>query len=361
MREEKHRQIVEALRKDISDGRYGAGRPFPSERALARRFGVSRPTVTMALRELRGKGLVVQEVGRGTFLTRKAKALAGSIGLLLPDLNCGEIFPPISRELSRLAQASGFTLLYGDASSEDPSVRARLAGELAQKFIETPVKGVIYKPLEFLTDMERINREIVSAFDRAKIPVVLLDWDFVASPGRSAYDVVGVNNFEAGRRLADYLHRAGARRIRFVTWRNCANSVRSRARGVCSLLPDGEKAEISLDVNAPDAVRRAFSGRNAPDAVVCGNDTYAARLIVALRALGKRVPEDVQVVGFDDVQHALLVEPPLTTVHQPCEDIARLAFRCLTDRMEDPTLPPRECLLDAPLVVRRSTRPVERK
>lgn len=360
MRGEKHREIVETLRKDIADGRYGLpGRPFPSERALARRFGVSRATAGMALRELRGKGLVAQEMGRGTFLTRKARSLAGSIGLLLPDLNCGEIFPPISRELSRLAQKEGYTLIFGDASADDPADRARLARDLARKFVETPVSGVIYKPIESLSDMERVNREIVATFDKAKVPVVLLDWDIAVSPDRSRYDVVGINNFEAGRRLADYLLRTGAKRVRFVTWRNCANSVRNRVSGVRSILPDGAKAELALDVTSPAAVRRAFSGRRAPDAVICGNDTNAARLLASLRAAGKRVPEDVQVVGFDDVQHAALVEPALTTVHQPCEDIARQAFRFLLDRMEDSSLTPRECLLEAPLVVRRSTKPLK--
>ena len=357
MREEKHRQIVEALRKDISDGRYGAGRPFPSERALARRFGVSRPTVTMALRELRGKGLVVQEVGRGTFLTRKAKALAGSIGLLLPDLHCGEIFPPISRELSRLAQASGFTLLYGDASSEDPSVRARLAGELAQKFIETPVKGVIYKPLEFLTDMERINREIVSAFDRAKIPVVLLDWDFVASPGRSAYDVVGVNNFDIGRTLARHMLERGARHVRVLRRPLCATTVMNRILGVQTVLgaPRIEDFTVTAEPSDETAIRRALRGRKGADAFICGNDAVASHLLVTLRRIGKRVPEDVLVAGVDDVEHATLVTPPLTTIHQPCEAIAATAFHFLLSRIDDPSLPARECLLPAPLVVRSST------
>ena len=357
----KRETISAALREDLKAGRYAKGRAFPSERALAKRFGVSRPTISLVLRELRGKGLLVQQKGSGTFLTHKAKALAGSVGLLLPDMHCGEIFPPISRELSRLAQKAGLTLLFGDASSEDPAEQARLARDLAKKFVETPVSGVIYKPLEFLKDMERINQEIVSVFDRANVPVVLLDWDFVSSPRRSRYDVVGINNFEAGRRLATHLVATGAKRIRIATWRNCANSIRNRVAGVRSALPPGNGAdvELPLDVASLAAVRRAFSGRNAPDAVICGNDTYAARLLVALRQLGKRVPDDVQVVGFDDVQHAALVEPALTTVHQPCEDLARLAFHLLRERIEHPLLPPRECLLDAPLVVRPSTRPCQ--
>ena len=341
----KRETIFAALCERIREGRYADGSPFPSERTLARRFGVSRPTISLVLRELRGKGMLMQQKGSGTYLTRRAKALAAPIGLLLPDMHCGEIFPPISRELSRLAQNAGRTLIFGDASSEDLAEQERLARDLARKFVEMPVGGVIYKPLEFLTDMERINQEIVSVFDQARIPCVLLDWDFVASPRRSRYDVVGINNFEAGRRLAMHLVATGAKRIRIATWRNCANSIRNRVAGVRSVLPGGADVELQLDVTSPEAVRRAFSGSMAPDAVICGNDTYAARLLVALRRLGRRVPDDVQVAGFDDVQHAALVEPELTTVHQPCEDIARMAFNLLLERIEHPLLPPRECLL----------------
>ena len=67
------------------------------------------------------------------------------------------------------------------------------------------------------------------------------------------------------------------------------------------------------------------------------------------------MPSDILVAGFDDVNYAKLVVPQLTTLHQPCEEIAQTAVELLLGRIADPTLPPREVFLSAPLVVRGST------
>ena len=74
----------------------------------------------------------------------------------------------------------------------------------------------------------------------------------------------------------------------------------------------------------------------------------------SLESQGTRVPRDVRVVGFDDVKYATLVSPPLTTIHQPCRDIAVIAFRTMLDRLADPTLPTRRISLPPRLVVRES-------
>jgi DNA-binding LacI/PurR family transcriptional regulator len=91
-----------------------------------------------------------------------------------------------------------------------------------------------------------------------------------------------------------------------------------------------------------------------PDALICANDATAARLLVTLASLGVHVPDDVRLASFDDVQYANLLSPPLTTIHQPCEQIGAVAVQTLLQRLREPGTPPREILLDAPLVVRRS-------
>ena len=74
-----------------------------------------------------------------------------------------------------------------------------------------------------------------------------------------------------------------------------------------------------------------------------------------LKRLKVRVPADVMVTGFDDVKLAGKTTPPLTTIRQPCFDLATTAFQVLLERIGNPGLPPRQILLDAPLVVRKST------
>jgi len=94
--------------------------------------------------------------------------------------------------------------------------------------------------------------------------------------------------------------------------------------------------------------------KNRPDAVICANDRTAIQLINTLTGLGLRVPDDIRVTGFDDVQHAKLSSPALTTIHQPCAEIGTLAAKTLIRRIIDPQTPPHTILLHAPLVVRKS-------
>jgi LacI family transcriptional regulator len=87
---------------------------------------------------------------------------------------------------------------------------------------------------------------------------------------------------------------------------------------------------------------------------VCANDFTAAVLMRSMESIGVKVPRDVRVVGFDDVKYATLVSPPLTTVHQPCRDIAVIAFQTMIQRLADPSLPASSIYLKPTLVVRES-------
>ena len=95
--------------------------------------------------------------------------------------------------------------------------------------------------------------------------------------------------------------------------------------------------------------------RPRPDAFVCENDVLAARLLKTLTALGHRVPQDVRLAGFDDVQIARLSSPALTTIRQPCDLIARTAFDRLLSRIARPQQEPLHLVPAAELVVREST------
>ena len=139
---------------------------------------------------------------------------------------------------------------------------------------------------------------------------------------------------------------------------NCASVIRDRCDGVMSAL-GRRMSRANIIVAEPDdckALRPWFQKRVRPDAVVCESDYIAAQLNNTLVSFGLSVPKDVMLAGFYDVRCAVSATPNLTTVHQPCEDIARVAYQALRDRMQDATLPSRRILLPAPLVVRDSTR-----
>ena len=354
----KYRTLLEALRKDVLDGKYNSGQAFPSIRALMRRHGLSKNTVQHAIDELTHQGLIARAQGRGTFVTRQGASR--KLGVIVPRHAYSEIFPRIIGEFSRLAQRDGYSLFFGDITADRPEQRARAAKKLAKEFVAEGVAGVMFQPIEYLSSAERLNSEVLDIFDRAGVAVVLCDYDIVPAPRRSTYDLVGINNVEAGARMADRLFRAGAKRITVLIRPNAPLSHQNRARGaqIAAKLGADRSPKVRVLEAEPDnlsAIRRHLKAFR-PDAFLCGNDAIAAHLRQTLEKLKVRVPEDVMLAGFDDVAIASLMLPPLTTVHIPCEGIAEAVFNRLLNRIANPLLPAAEVHLDAALVERDSIR-----
>ena len=357
MNDSKYKVLVETLKSQILSGKYDVAKPFPSVRALIRRFGMSKTTVQRALDELFHLGLISRKQGRGTFVTGQRPSRR--IGLIVPGVAYSEFFPPIVNEISRLSQKEGYTLLFGAVTSQDPEVRARQARKFAGQLIEDGVAGVIFQPLEFLSDSTERNQEIVNLLKRANVPVVLACCDFVRPPDRSGYDVVGINNVEAGAMMARHLVDSGAKRICFLMRPNRGVSIRSRFRGFAMALQCEGRVRCTCErlVAETDdlaAVKRLLR-RRRPDAFVCGSDSDAAKFKVTLEKAGLKVPDDVMLAGFNDVQMASILTPSLTTIRIPCGEIAATAFYRLLARIANPGLPAMECLLPVHLVARGST------
>ncbi len=356
----KYRTLVETLRKRIASGAYGEETPLPSIRALIRRHGVSKTTVQRALDELEHRGLVVREQGRGTFVV--GRGASRLVGLVIPGIAySSEFFHPIVSELVRCAKDRDYAIVMDGVWSSGSSGNAREAVEVAARLIKRRVAGVVYQPLEYAADSEAVNRRVLAAFARASIPVVLLDGDIVPGPRRSGYDLVSIDNVAAGETLAAHVIARGARNVVFLMRANWVENVRDRARGVRNaVLAKGLRwtatSVVLADAADAEAVRRLMRRTPRPDAVVCENDVIAAGLVKTLQGLGIRVPGDVQVTGFDDVQVASLSTPGITTVRQPCAAIAQAAFDRLVQRMTARAgLIPTHLVLPWELVVRGST------
>lgn len=364
----KQNTIYETLQKEICNGKYDLSHPFPSEMQLVKRFKVSRFTAVQALKALEKAHLIVRHKGRRSFPTKFAKSSVGPIGLIMPGLAYGEIYAPICGEITRLCQRHGRTVLLGNTTVEIPIERAKAAKQLAKDFVAQHVAGVIMHPIEFLRDSADANREIIAIFEKASVPVVLIDYDIVPCPQRSSYDLVGIDNFAAGRCLGEHLISEGARNILFIKRKNCASTVENRLAGISvAMMSAGlkwtSKNVMIAEPNASGAVVRRLKESNPrPDAVVCGYDVHAARVLKAVEKNLKSIsiPQDIKLAGFDDVRCASVMSPALTTIHQPCKEIAREAMALLFRRLANPDVPACTMLLDAPLVVRESTRRVKK-
>lgn len=352
-------EIFDRLRHDILSGRYD-GKVLPSESLLMRRFAASRTPIRAALDKLENEGLILRRQGAPTKLTRYAKNATGAIGLVVPGVCYAEIFEPICSGIRRLAETRGWDVKVGEIRSTDPLVRAREARRVAYSFAKAHVAGVVLQPLEFLRDTPGATEEVLSFFDKASIPVVLLDYDYARRPTRSQHDLVAIDNEGAGYALGCHLLKTGAKRIAFLRYPGAAPTDNDRLYGVVrAVLSHGgswSNAENVL-LAKPESVRsvRAFLCKMRPDAIVCGNDRRAGMLMATLRKIGVIVPGKVRVAGFDDVVEAARLDPPLTTCRQPIKDLATVAFETLLSRIRHPSSPVRTVLLPAPLVVRAST------
>jgi GntR family transcriptional regulator, arabinose operon transcriptional repressor len=353
----KYRQILEKLQDDITSGRYKPGKRLPSEAELVRRFGASRMTVFRAMHELQSLGLVTRRVGSGTFVSPITSNSSHLFGLLIPELGQTEIFEAICKGMMEAQEAMHHSLLWGNAASSEED-KERAAEQLCQHYISQRVSGVFFAPVEFSANRFQANHKIVAAFDRARIPVVLLDRDLEPYPQRSKYDLVGIDNRRTGYLATEHLMRTGAKRIAFIARPNSAPTVDARAAGYReALLSQDEKQRRDLVIigDASDTkFIKSVLRKDRPDAFVCANDLTAGNLMHTLISLNQRIPEDIRIVGIDDVKYARLLPVPLTTVHQPCRDIGRIAMAVMLDRIRNPDLPPRDVLLRCELVERKS-------
>jgi GntR family transcriptional regulator of arabinose operon len=350
----KHERIRQSVSQDIATGRYAPGQRLPSESALVKAFGASRPTVNRALRDLQLSGVIERRAGSGSYVRKDPSGRGHVFGLLIPELGRTEIFEPICRGMADARPGEQHALLWGRSLADAANIEEQ-ASEACAQLVEKKVAGVFFAPLELTGEKDTINRRIAAVFDGAGIPLVLLDRDLVPYPDRSQYDLVGIDNRRAGYTVTAHLLKAGCRRIVFIGRPRSAPTVDARISGYREAVADARRDSHICRVNPEDVIEvKRILKTIRPDGFVCANDFTAAQLLKTLNALGVAVPDDVRMAGIDDVKYASLLSVPLTTIHQPCGELGAAAISTMLDRLRQPTMPPRDVLLNFTLVVRDS-------
>jgi GntR family transcriptional regulator of arabinose operon len=354
----KYNQICAQLRQSLRGQQYSPGDKLPSDNELVEQFGVSRPTVARALSQLEAEGLVERRAGSGTFVSSQRQNDGFVFGLLIPGLGDTEIFEPICRGISIARVGGHHELLWGPTFSPSATEEFQ-AEELCEYYLRRRVSGVFFAPMELVGEKDEINQRITAALDHAKIPVVLLDRDLCSYPRRSRYDLVSIDNRRAGFVVTSHVLDRGARRLVFLARPNSAPTVTMRASGFNDAIDTDPSigAQGWAEYGDPSEIEFVADiiARHQPDAFVCANDYTAARLMTSLNALGIQVPEAVKVTGMDDIRYASVLQTPLTTIHQPCLELGAAALAAMLDRISNPNMHVRDCLVDFKLVVRQST------
>jgi GntR family transcriptional regulator of arabinose operon len=345
----KHQQIFDTLSRDITSGRFSRGQKFPSEAALVKRFHVSRITVGRAVSDLQQHGLVERFAGSGTYVKHSAEDPDKDLlfGLIIPDLGTTEIFEPICQGIANAPNTAGHALLWPHGAGSGTN-REQQALQLCEQCIARQVSGAFFAPLEMTPRATDINRRVVAALRKAGIPTVYLDRRPDDMGARDRCDLVSVDNQRAGYLATEHLLKCGASKIGFLACHGQASSVVGRVAGYRQALRQaGDVIYVSAAGELPEKAARF-------GAFVCSNDHIAGGVMLALLAKGRRVPEDVRIVGIDDVMYASRLPVQLTTIHQPCAEIGSMALQVMMERIAHPKMPARDVLIDCELVVRQS-------
>jgi GntR family transcriptional regulator of arabinose operon len=349
----RYHSIRDAIRRDIEGRRFAPGDRLPSDGDLATRFDASRLTVIRALKDLEHEGLVQRKAGSGTFVRAASATATRTFGILMPDLGDGEVFEPIAQGIAQSGESLHHRMLWGSAPAHG-QLKESYAEDLCRYFLSRKVSGVFFAPVELTAHQDDVNRRITEDLTAAGVPIVLVDRCIRPYPERSPYDLAGIDNHRAGFRMTERLVRAGCRRIAFAFRPGSAPTVAARMAGYrTALFRDGGGAKPLTLETEPDTLAQ-FLKRERPDGIVCANDLTAAKLMHRLLPMGVRIPEDIRMVGINDVKYASFLPVPLTTLRQPCGRIGAAAMATMLDRIANPTAPIRDILLDCELVVRQS-------
>jgi LacI family transcriptional regulator len=276
---------------------------------------------------------------------RQLRAGAGkAIALILLDAWL-PYFNELSRGVEDVLRAGGWSLFFSN-SARDESIQARNL----EMFEAHRVQGIVIYPLG----------DVVPALERLADKGVR---SVVVGPA-IASDRVGSVLFDdrAGGRLAGaHLREIGRRRIAFLGDPGTVSQTADRLAGLLEAAGPAVSTVRAggLTIEAGIAAGQeivACAPQERPDAVFAANDMLAIGALTAFLRAGVRVPEDVAIVGFDDVDQAHQAVVPLTTIRQPGYEIGAAAARSLLEQLANPAAPPPSVTPFAPaLVVREST------
>lgn len=271
------------------------------------------------------------------------------IGLVVAYLE-NQFYPEAMERLSKALQERGYHILVFMANNDDAVTNA-----VIDELLDYQVDGII-------TASVSMSSDLTARCEAAGIPIVM----FNRHQEDSRLSHVRSDNAGGGRKVAELLVLAGHERIAYIAGWEGASTQREREAGFLAGLAEGGRALFARGEGrfsyeaAAGAARGMFTAPKRPDAVFVANDHMAFAVMDVLRfELRLAIPDDVSVVGYDDVLLAAWPSYDLTTVRQPANRMVAATIDILLSRIDDPAANPRSVVIDGPLILRGSCRKPE--
>lgn len=323
---------------------------------VARVAGVSTSTVSHVIN---GDRFVSEAVREKVLLAVKQlnyapSALARSlkinqtrtIGMLL-TASSNPFYAEVVRGVERSCYERGYSLILCNTEG-DPERMSRSLETLLQKRVD----GLLL----MCSESSALSPDIMGRYP--SLPTVMMDW----APFEGCGGVIKDNSLQGGEIATRYLIAQGYRRIACITGPLDKTTAHNRLEGYRKAMDDAglhrpSFYEVSGDFEFASgyrAMQQLLTLEQAPEAVFACNDAMAVGVYRALHQAGLSIPDDVAVMGYDDIELARYLSPPLTTIQQPKDELGELAIDTLLYRMTDPDSPPNILTLTPELAVRES-------
>jgi LacI family transcriptional regulator len=352
-----YQQVAADIRRKIVSREMPVGSRIPPHRDLATQYGVSIITINKALSGLVSEGLLYSHVGRGTYVMVRPASTSGiaaptTIGFVLRDLS-SPYFSLIAHGAQQRADALGVGVLFASSSN-----RVDREEEQIRRLLALGVHGFI------VVSMSRTSQlnESVQALHAAKFPYVVVSYTV-----GDDVPYVGGDLDAAGYMAGQHLASLGFRRFGCLIDKRGSPNGELRMGGYRRALEEagkhieeefifehafsGEENDYRSGYAAGEVISRL---ERRPDAMFCFNDLGALGLEDGLLDSGLRVPDDVAIVGLDDIELAARARVPLTTLRQPVNEIGARALDTVLAALRGESQPTRQ-LFKPELVVRAST------
>jgi len=265
------------------------------------------------------------------------------IGLIVSDI-CNSYFTDVSRTVEDCAYEQGYSVFLCN-SDGDEKKELKYLHEMSDK----NVAGVIISP----------TKKTCDNFGTLPINIPMVVYDRTA--GGCDVDNITIDNMDAAYNLTKHLITNGYKHIAGIFFNEITGL--DRRKGFEKAIAEAN-LEQPLVINTQSKISTGYAAAMKllnliprPDAIVATDNLMLEGTMQAIIELGLKVPDDIGLAGFDDVTWMSLVQPPITVIRQPTEEIGRLAVDLIMRRIEEPNRQPLQVILKSQLVVRGSSAP----
>ncbi len=288
---------------------------------------------------------------------------SGTIGIITEDI-CGVFYPYIIKGIASITERAGYQMVICDTQGEyGDSNAAKREQEIFKNLMASRVDGIIFASLVSTEERERYLNKLMKASQRYKpIPLVSLERDFT----QFGIDSVYFDAYENSQKAVQHLIDCGCKKIGHITGPEIMEVAEERVQGylACMKKNDFLVDRRTMIVRGDYSHQSGYKGMkqlldNVPDldGVFCGNDQMAIGALKLLREYGRKIPEEVKLIGYDDVFLSSVVEPAISTIHIRKRHAGIEAAKLLMERIDNPAeeREPVGIKMESRLVVRKST------